>query len=1139
MSVSSQLKCLLCIRGRHLPAKAHRRIRSSERLIRVSILSAILVSCLSSFGQTVVTTGAIRGLVADPTGAMIANATVDAIHQQTGVSSSRRSNREGLFAFPELPIGRYSIRVSAPGFQTAEMKDVSVTVGQIAPASFALHPGAATQVMVVTAKTPTLRTTDSTLSTIIDRENLNNLPLSGRRYTDFALLTPNSTPDGEAGLVSFAGEQGGEDAGYANGNGANSFTLDGANATSNYFGNARGGERVPYVFGENAIQEFQVAVSPYSAAYGGGATGFLNTVTKSGADDFHGNAFYYNRNSGTGANDAISKANGIPRPVDILQQFGASVGGPLVKQKAWFFFDYEQQREKDPISVINDGFQGLTAADFGVPQGTLLPAPTATLPSPTSLTLADVTLNPSNPIYLQQVSNALNAINTNIGTHSRYRNDLALFTKVDYQASSKDRLYLSLNLNRFDSPNGEITNTQTALFGISTLANSYVRDYHASLGWTHAFSATLLSDTHASFSRDDQYSTPTGYVSPSLPSILISAGGGDDETGLLQIGNAGFAGGRTNEAQWELAQRFDYLHGRHNFKFGVEGNRTHVTDSAFGGFDPDAARQNGTLGGTYFFSSLVKFAIGNYDTFSQASGNPNFTFDVPYIGFYAQDTWQIRSRLTLDFGVREDFQIYPQPTENPAFPLTGQFPNRYQRLAPRFGFAWQPAEKTVVRGGFGVFYENFNGLNYRNSVISNGLPSQQATASTVFNPALPPNQQSASIGPDGTKYGPAFPNAITNSSFFAGSPDISLVDPNFHDPYILQSSLQIEREILPETTLSLGTMWTHGVHLISSSAYDMNLIPPTGVTNYFVCPANVQAPLDAACSGGRTFTAPTLDSGLLQEGRINANLGQINALISPGINNYNSFFVQLQRRFERGLALQTAYTFAHNNMSNGVDFSNQFDFSNTRGHYLIDQRHRLTVAAVYEPFASHHFESGFARGALSNWTVSTVMQFASGRPYAALLDTACTSSQNDPNNCDGAGSNINDSAANQSTANSALGINGSGPSPTVGLNSFFGPWTQQVDLGLARRIPITERQQITLQVQAFNLLNHANYYVQNGNGVNAIQYTPVGKTCGDAASNNQTCYLLPNAGPGGFQTLQIINALNGPRVLQFAFKWSF
>jgi outer membrane receptor protein involved in Fe transport len=196
-----------------------------------------------------------------------------------------------------------------------------------------------------------------------------------------------------------------------------------------------------------------------------------------------------------------------------------------------------------------------------------------------------------------------------------------------------------------------------------------------------------LSEFHASFSRDDQYSTPTGLVDPALPSIILSA------PTNFELGNAGFAGGRTNEAQWELAERIDYIRGKHSFKFGVEGNRTHITDLSFGGFDPDAQKQNGSLGGAYAFSTLQNFALGIYDTYAQSSGNPKFSFAVPYLGFYAQDSYQIRPRLTLDLGLRQDFQIYPQPKENPAFPLTGQFPNQYQRWAPKLGFAWQPAKQ--------------------------------------------------------------------------------------------------------------------------------------------------------------------------------------------------------------------------------------------------------------------------------------------------------------------------------------------------------------------------------------------------------------------------------------------------------------
>jgi hypothetical protein len=294
---------------------------------------------------------------------------------------------------------------------------------------------------------------------------------------------------------------------------------------------------------------------------------------------------------------------------------------------------------------------------------------------------------------------------------------------------------------------------------------------------------------------------------------------------------------------------------------------------------------------------------------------------------------------------------------------------------------------------------------------------------------------------------------------------------------------------------------------------------------------------------------------------ISSNVQQINALYTPGINNYNSLFGQIQRRLHNGLQLSMSYTYAKNMTERGVDFNNQFDLSNTTAPYLIDQRHHLSVAAVYLPAFDRASMPAWAHAAVSNFTLSTVMQFASGRPYAAILDDTCTSlpgqggtgddiahvahddaanynvgscssisSQNNP---------INDTAVNQATSNSALGINGSGPSPGEGINSFYGPWIEQIDLGLARSFHIRDRHVVTLQAQAFNLFNHANYYVQNGGGVNQTQYAPNGPNCGDGQTGNQTCYLVPETGPGGFGTLQAIDALNGPRVLQFAFRYSF
>jgi len=1086
----------------------------------------LLMACQFGHAQTVVTTGSVRGAVSDPSGAVIANAAVTLLSRSNGQTVTRTSNFVGIFVFPAQPVGRYSLEVTAAGFRKEVVETVAVQIGQPTTVNVRLQPGADTESITVSGESPLLRTEDSNQSSVINRELLDQLPLNGRRFLDFALLVPNATPDGQQGLVSFAGEQGGEDTGYANANGANSFTVDGASATSNYFGAARGGEKVPYIFGENAIEEFQVAVSPYRAEYGGAASGFVNVVTRSGSDTVHGAAFYYNRNSGIGANDAVSKGNGFARPVNILQQFGGSLGGPIAQHRAWYFVDYEQQRQKNPITAINPSFVGLDQTDFGVPDNVELPAPNSSFPVPSNLAAPD----PNNSVYLQDVANALNAIQSNLGVQSRFRNDWSLFSRIDYRDSKDDRLYLSLNWNRFDSPNGFILGSQTALFGRSTLANAFVRDYHASAGWSHAYGSNLLNEIHASFSRDDQYSTPTGMVSPVLPTVLLTPSGGEDESGggsNFQLGNAGFAGGRTNEVLWQLSDHVSYLRGKHTLKFGAEFTHTHLTDLAFGGFDPDAQAQNGTFRGTYSFSSLTNFALGIYDNFFQSTGQPKFSFNVPYVGFYVHDTYQVFRRLTLDLGVREDFQVYPQPKENLAFPLTGQFPNQYQRVAPRFGFAWQPLEKTVVRGGFGMFYENLNGLNYRNAVVSNGLLSQQASVSLNYDPTLAPDQQIA-----------VFPNQITDLSQFS-APDISLVDPHFRFPYILQGSLQIEREILPDTVVTLGTTWTHGVHLIASSAYDMNLNPPAGTATYVLCPADAT---EAGDCNGRSVVLPNLDSGLLTESRLTSDFGQINALITPGLNNYNSFFVQAQRRFRRGLAFQAAYTFSKNLMSNGVDFNNQFDLRNTHAPYLLDQRHRVSIAGVYAPGLGSHVESDFWRAVLSNWTVSTVMQFASGRPYAALLSTACAVDEW-ADGCESENPDqppiqnaINNTAAFQATANSALGINAGSPSPLVGLDSYYGPWTEQIDLGLSRRFHLTERHAITLQAQVFNVANHANYYVQNGTGVNPIQYSPFGSTCGDGLSTNQICYLVPSP---GFGTLQVINYQNGPRIMQFALRWTF
>ena len=1101
---------------------------------RILIVLVVVASCVLLPAQNAVLTGSLGGRVTDQSGAIVPGASVVLRNLATGVQQSAETNHAGLYRFPVVMPGTYSIAVSLKGFRDVQAL-VRVLVGNTTSQDIRLQVGAGADAVKVIGTTPLLRPEESSASTVIDRSLIEDLPLNGRKYTNFMVLTPNTSYDGDTGLVSVAGQQGGEDSGYANGNGSTYFSVDGSNATNNYFSDIVGRNRIPYLFGEDSIQEFQVAVSPYTAIYGGGA-GFVNAITRSGGNALHGSAFYYNRNSAFEANDALDKAAGNPKPEDDLQQFGAAVGGPVLGNRLWFFADYEQQLRNNPIPVINSALAtnpsnlgAFVLANFfpsSVTTAPALPPPNGPLPVPNLDTQAQVPGDPYYQIYLQQISNTVNALNSNLGLKARKGNDWVLTPRLDYQATNRDGLFLTLNFNRFNSPGGVILDPTVGNYGTQTLANADVHTFQATLGWTHTFSPHLLNEFHAGTSQDNETATPTG-LAGNTPTVVL------DSPSAFILGNAPFSIGGVFERQYSLSDRVDYVIGKHTLQFGFDFNRTRDADTNDGGADPNEAIDFGSPLGLYEFPNLQAFALGEYINFNQAAGNPTFSFAVPYYGFYVQDTFRALPKLTLEMGLREDFQVYPQPAENPAFTPTGQYPNQFRRLAPRFGFAWQPESKTVIRGGFGMFYTNMNGLNYRNAVISNGLPSQQEEVNSSYSTG-PPNDQV-----------PTFPNILAaNNPLFSASSDISLVSPQFRAPYIEQASLQIEREIFENTTLTLGTMWNHGVHIISGSAYDANLEPLVGTTTYTVCPPGTTA---APCTGP-TYTLPTMDNGLLKDGLIRSQLGQIQELISPAQNYYNSLFVQVQHRLSQGFSLQFGYTYAKSIMLDGMDFNNQFDFSNTHAPSLLDERHRLTFAAVYRPGLERLTSSDTGRKALSGWILSSVMEFSSGRPYAGLLSPACTSpAPLSFSTCNGVvvnnvlygNDNLNDTAFNQDTAATAGGINGAGPTPGIGVNSFYGPWLERIDMGLARSFEIREGKELQFQVQAFNLFNHANYYVQNGDGINQLQYNPIGTNCGDGIHTNQQCYLVPNAGPGNFGAFQEVSPDGLPRALQFSARFTF
>ncbi len=1056
----------------------------------VSLILLSLALAPSAIAQNAVSTGELTGSVQDPSGARVPNVKVTLIGDATGIHLSATTNDDGIFIFPALQVGTYHALLSLTGFKETEIQGLSVGVGHTTNAIATLQIGSTTEQVTVEASEADIDPTDTAVGTLVTKNTIDGLPLSGRRYTDLVLLTPNVTADGEFGHISFAGQSGGDLSGYnntaggaSNANGSSAFTVDGADSTSYYYGDNRGFTRIPYVFGLQSVQEFQVQPNVYNAEYGGAGAGFINTVTKSGTNRYHGDAFYYNRNSATGANDAVDKADGNPRPLNVLQQFGADIGGPIVTGKMFFYFDYEQQRHKDPLYAVNTGQQATNAQSYGVPLGTTLPPASGHYPAAASISQDQATADPTNPVYLQGVANALNVIHTNLGARARRRDDYEFFPKFDWQIGEKTHLTALYNYNHFQSPGGIITFSPESFGGDELLGDNGVRDHVGTIHLTHTYTPSLVEDRYVSYVRDEQLYHPSGLAgSPTSPEMILTA----PETVLL--GNATFSYNNLREYQTQYSDHLTWQLGKHQLDLGASVNYDSISN-----YNP------GAFYGQYIFLSLQAFALGKWNIYEQTAGNAKYNFSDPFVGFYANDTWRASEKLTLTGGLREDFQKYPSPQGNPLVASTQVFHNQYQRVSPRLGFSYSPFAKTVIKGGAGLYYEIFVGGNYQNSTQQNGV-SQVGLELFDFSTATVAANQS-----------PSYPNALAASNpNFAGGGNIVTVASNYKTPSVVNASLQIDREIAPHTTLTLGSLWSHGMHLTSSSAYDENLEAPTGTTT-FVLP------------NGSSVVEPNLDTSLLKEGAVTPSLGQINALISPGIDNYNSFFALVTRQVGRGLSAIASYTFSKSTQS-GVDFYNQFNLGETRGLSLLDQRQRLSVAFVYAPTAD--FSNATEQSLLKDWKISVISQLAAGHPYTGVIAL------------------LNDSAAEQATANTAAGLVGGnspgyGLAPGDGINSFTGPGIEQTDLGIERAFKLGEKGTVTLKAQVFNLLNAANYYVYAGSGINQVQYTTGGSTCGDGKTLNQVCTLTANNGVGGFQTLTAVDQANPPRIMQFSFGYKF
>jgi hypothetical protein len=961
--------------------------------------------------QSAATTGRLEGTVLDSSGAVMPNAEITIRNQGTGISTTSRSDNSGHFIALSLDPATYDVSVSKPGFEKLLLRDVGVKVGTTTSIRPQLAVGKLSESITVTASSPLVDTAQSSLGTVVDQRSIQSLPLNGRNFTDFALLTPGATTDGDFGMISFNGIAGN----------FNNYTVDGANNNNAFFEQQIGRTSIPYQFSEDVIREFQVTSTGFEAEFGQAGGGLVNTVTKSGTNALHGDGYYYVLDSGLNANDSINNHNGIPKPHNRRQQFGITVGGPIRRDRLFYLANYEGQVRNEPLTVNN------APAFVGPP--------------------------PNDPTLLAQVQAAS-------GSFPRSFNQNTGFGKINGALNGKNTFSGTYNYQRFRSPHGYFNTPTSTGDGLALTDGATSHFFQFALHT--AFSATTINEFGFHYGSDHHFDLPPS--PPTFPAVTIQ----NPDTGFV------FGGNRfqlaTTDKRYEFTDNVTNVLGKHTFKAGVDININH--DSDYFVYGPR---------GEYRFASLADVAVGNYELYLQSFGQTTALITSPTYSLFAQDEFRALPRLTLNYGVRYDLQVLPQPKPcNPAFPLTCRIPYSKNNIAPRVGLAYSLDERgtTVVRGSFGLFYIQEDLLDVSQATLSNA----------VSRPFL------VGIGPAFHNPNPpvTYPNSLTSFPSGAGGPPPSLVvfAPNFRSPYVEQVNAAIERQLGANTAFSAGYVFSHGLRLLGNSngvtrqangnfGFDLNLVPPAQQPAF----GGSYATATVSLPNGQTFVTPDFSA---IDGFINPNFGAINAIDNSGLSIYHGLLISLRHR-SRQLLGSVAYTYSKTT-DQGTGYFNQFDQRSQRGPSQLDQPHRFVMAGTWSPELR----------VLKNFEVGAVLNLASGRPYTAVFDNP----------------EVNFSIV-----------------PGERFNSFRGPDVRNFDFNIARNFHLGERYVLKFTAEAFNVFNHPNF---QQNTVDNVRYTLTQQA--DAGVNNSVWTAAPNSDFGA--PLAMVPRF-GARSFQLSGRFSF
>ena len=1123
------------------------------------LLTALCLAANPLLAQST-TQGAIGGTVFDTTEATVPKVAVTIHNNGTNAEIHLAADDSGFFKAPLVEPGTYTVTIVANGFKDYRATNVVVQVGQLTTLTPHLATGSSSQVIEVTAEAPILNFESPDFSSNLNSRALRDVPVNNLRWSSLAMTTPGVVSDSNGyGLVSIRGIS----------PILNNVLIDGADDNQAYYAEERGRTREAYSTPPEAIREFQVNTGVYAAEYGRAAGGVINSVTQSGGNTLHGSAYFYDRESAWGAYNAYARTftstqnssggttfSSVPiKPIDSRKIWGFSAGGALIKDKLFWQYTYDQHNRNFPgtarpnsLTFFNQpdpslvGLNGNPTCNLSTGYLTGSATSTAsnyfanyTLDSQACTLAARAKLGSYNA-GATAYGNGLSTLLTDLGSVPRTGDQVVNMPKLDYQINDKNHVSFLYNRLRWDSPGGVQTQA-TNNYAVDTFGTDFVKLDYGVAKWTTLISSNISNEVLYQYGRElnDEGQQP---YSAFTKQYLIGTGGNVPEVALAT--STGFYLGSPyysyrvalpDERKWQVGDILYYSHGNHSLKFGVDAvhnydliNNTYesngyisysyignlLADMASEGKGASTCNSTAASAGTSTVSAVGTYPC--YGTFTQGFGPPIFAISTMDYGFFAQDNWKLSPRLTLELGLRYDYEALPGSAANATLtaasgtfvPYTGltNAPSDKNNFGPRLGFAYDlyGNGKSVLRGGYGMYYGRITNGVLLNTLLNTGSPLGQFTAS------LKPNAAGA----------PTFPNIVPSGT--PPTPGSYYLASNLQNPMVHEFDLIVQQELGKGTFFSVSYVGALGRDLTNFT--DLNLNPTLTNTTITVVDPKGLGPL----ANGSQYVVPqyTAYGNTALFGSAASKFTNITEVTSNVNSSYNGFVAEIQNRSLRSLQFDANYVWAHaldfnQNSTTTTTTNNQYNPLGSQkadyGNSNFNVTNRFTGYVLYNLPNTHRAD--WVKYFANDWALNTAFQAQSGLPYSASL------------------SGFASAGALNSSWN---GAGGTSWIPAIGRNTYKYPRDIVQDFRVQKQILFTERYRGELRLDLFNIYNHQNvtgvqstaYQLQSGSGASANTATA---TFQDGTGSTALFGSATNSNSSGF--------LYTPRQVQIGFKFLF